>query len=912
MLHAAAPIDGQQLFGPPVFYPTDTGPVWVHAADLNADGSQDLAVACEDGRALRLLFNDGKGGLHRSASYGGFGTPSSVTSADFDGDGLADLAVADWVRGRVTVLANRGAGLFEPVTQVAGHRPLKLVAGDLTGDGRPDLAYVGGSPKYGLGFGARDRSTRLGLLVNEGGLSFQEHAVPQPQDGMDDVWAGDLDADGDADLVVIGLGWAVSLTSDGEGGFLEPHTLAALEGTPGYSSTLVLSDLNRDGLRDLVTASWPHNGIALWRAAGIGAYDRDDRQFFPDLGQAVGVCAGDLNGDGWPDVASFHLYREDSARYGEVFILLNDTAGTHAVAASHRVGYTIPGPAGSFLFRGRLICVDINDDGDLDLVGTRRASASVFVLHNLTRGANAEPVAHAQTPVRTWVEDEVVLDGSQSQDPEGEALTFEWRQVAGRPVALRDAERPQGRFITPRSPDTLAFELVVRDASGIRGRPDTAVVRVHALHYDPPPVPTVSPWTRVHLAAARIEAIVAASAHNALLAATGSGGLLRSIDGGSVWEPAEAGLDHLPVTQLVAGPEGTALYARAGDRGWVYRSADGGVFWQALESEGWHLGGMHSIGFIGDDLYLGGGEFSGLGRWDEEGSYASDANYNLPGTDISYYSSTVHSMAADPFDPRIRYAIVSPWSAEVYRTLNGIDWEKIDAARDHRIGDRLYVSPHTGWLYALVRISKLYRSKRLGDAWEPIRDGIEPTHTSLGSRSAIITSLAFDPVSIPMAYAGTENGVYASPSGGDVWLPMAGSPPGVTALATAPGRLYVGTETGEIHVADLRSAGETSVTHVEHDATPTALSLAPSFPNPFNAGTNIVYHVPGRASVTVTVYDAVGQPVRQLVAATQPAGKHRLWWDGTNDLGQPVASGVYVVRLAAGTRVRSSRLLLVR
>ncbi|RMG37064.1 MAG: hypothetical protein D6732_07365, partial [Methanobacteriota archaeon] len=78
--------------------------------------------------------------------------------------------------------------------------------------------------------------------------------------------------------------------------------------------------------------------------------------------------------------------------------------------------------------------------------------------------------------------------------------------------------------------------------------------------------------------------------------------------------------------------------------------------------------------------------------------------------------------------------------------------------------------------------------------------------------------------------------------------------------------------------------------------------LEQNYPNPFNPVTNIDFSLPhaspqGQARITLHVYDIVGQKVKTLVDGTLPAGNHSVQWDGTNDDGQPVASGVYFYHL---------------
>ena len=88
---------------------------------------------------------------------------------------------------------------------------------------------------------------------------------------------------------------------------------------------------------------------------------------------------------------------------------------------------------------------------------------------------------------------------------------------------------------------------------------------------------------------------------------------------------------------------------------------------------------------------------------------------------------------------------------------------------------------------------------------------------------------------------------------------------------------------------------------------PTAFALGANYPNPFNPATTIPLIVPaGAGDVELAIYNVLGQPVRQVWAGPLAAGEHRLGWDGRDELGQPVAAGVYLYRLQVGeqTRVR--------
>ena len=88
--------------------------------------------------------------------------------------------------------------------------------------------------------------------------------------------------------------------------------------------------------------------------------------------------------------------------------------------------------------------------------------------------------------------------------------------------------------------------------------------------------------------------------------------------------------------------------------------------------------------------------------------------------------------------------------------------------------------------------------------------------------------------------------------------------------------------------------------------------LHPSYPNPFNSSTLIRYDLPAPGFVTLEIYNLLGQKVRTLVAEWKLAGSYQVRWDGTNDAGEMVESGVYVYRLNAGGWAEARKLILLR
>ena len=89
-------------------------------------------------------------------------------------------------------------------------------------------------------------------------------------------------------------------------------------------------------------------------------------------------------------------------------------------------------------------------------------------------------------------------------------------------------------------------------------------------------------------------------------------------------------------------------------------------------------------------------------------------------------------------------------------------------------------------------------------------------------------------------------------------------------------------------------------------------ALGRNFPNPFNSSTAVVYTLPEAAHVKLVVYDLLGRVVKVLVNGVQDAGRHRTVWDGRDNGGSDVASGVYLVRMEAGGFNKVRKVVLVR
>ena len=135
--------------------------------------------------------------------------------------------------------------------------------------------------------------------------------------------------------------------------------------------------------------------------------------------------------------------------------------------------------------------------------------------------------------------------------------------------------------------------------------------------------------------------------------------------------------------------------------------------------------------------------------------------------------------------------------------------------------------------------------------------------------------------------------------------------------APIDGVIFSGNLAGTFYLDDVRllTAVETTrVTAIEDGETaiPAAFALDQNYPNPFNSGTVINFDVPSRGETELTVFNLTGQKAATLAHGVREAGQYTLRWDGRDDVGQSLASGVYLYRLRAGDRVATRKLLLLR
>ena len=295
--------DGTGKFLPgPVTYPYNTsdGNLLIFpfvVADFDQDGRMDVVAATNLG--MYFYRGDGKGGLApgRRTSIRNFSRPVSSVTADFNGDGLADIAI-DVPGGGLRVYLGTGGGEFQELTgaftdKLPSPGLPTLKAGDVNGDGKPDLISTDPLPRT------------MALLLNDGTGHFRASQILQrgQYSRPEQVTIGDFDHSGKPELVTHWFLVDPSSTAwfrdnyefwktDSSGSFSQRATIAANIQPGGLAN----ADIDQDGNLDVVSAG--SKGTTIYFGDGKGGFTES-----VTIDAAIGSpLLADLDGDGRPEI----------------------------------------------------------------------------------------------------------------------------------------------------------------------------------------------------------------------------------------------------------------------------------------------------------------------------------------------------------------------------------------------------------------------------------------------------------------------------------------------------------------------------------------------------------------------------------------------------------------------------------
>lgn len=324
-------------------------PQSVVEGDFNGDGIADLAVANEFSNDVSVLLGNGDGTFRAAVNYGVGLKAKAVALGDLNGDGTPDLVVANTGSNSVSILLGNGDGTFRStVNYTVGTGPFSVVVGEFNGDQKLDLAL------------SNNGDNSVSVLLGNGDGSFRGATSYAVGTSPSSVAAGDFNGDGRLDLVVANNGAnSVSiLLANGEGTFQPATTyVTGLQPTDAASG-----DFNGDGKLDLAVANGSGSTVSILMGKGdgtfqlMGSYSAGYLPFF--------VAVGDFNGDRKLDLAV------PDQRHYQVTVLLGNGDGTFQSPVQYPVGF----------HPSSIVAGDFSSDGKLDLAVTNYGSDTVSIL----------------------------------------------------------------------------------------------------------------------------------------------------------------------------------------------------------------------------------------------------------------------------------------------------------------------------------------------------------------------------------------------------------------------------------------------------------------------------------------------------------------------------------------------------
>jgi hypothetical protein len=340
-----------------VTYSTGSAPRSVAAADVNGDGKSDIIVANYLAYNVGILLNTGNGTFAAQVTYStGFNSyPISVAAADVNGDGKADIIVANQGPDNVGVLLNTGNGMFAAqVIYSTDYIPYSVAAADVNGDGKADIIV------------ANEGSNNVGVLLNTGNGTFAAQVTYASGSGSTSVAAVDVNGDGKADIIVandvssnVGV-----LLNTGNGTFAAQVTYST--GSGPFS--MAAADVNGDGKADIIVANEVSSNVGVLLNTGNGTFAAQVTYSTGFNSYPNSVAAADVNGDGKADII---VANNDASNVG---VLLNTGNGIFAAQVTYSTGSN-SGPYS-------VAAIDVNGDGKADIIVANDAASNVGVFLN--------------------------------------------------------------------------------------------------------------------------------------------------------------------------------------------------------------------------------------------------------------------------------------------------------------------------------------------------------------------------------------------------------------------------------------------------------------------------------------------------------------------------------------------------
>jgi hypothetical protein len=344
-----APGASDLILTPGATYPTGQLPSQTVTADFNRDGILDLAITVFDSLgtyvpgSVVILLGKGDGTFTAAPTLVTDTFPSTLVTADFNGDGKPDLAFGSEVDGSISIFLGNGDGTFTQGVSIPGTfaNVGALAVGDVNGDGIEDLVL------------SQPAAQTLRIFLGHGDGTFtQVSETPATGDNPLGVALGDFNGDGHLDIAVCN---AVA-----QPGILAPSSVTVLLGkgdgtfaaAPSVPvgigpESILAADFNGDGKLDLAVLNvGTPTTISMLFGKGDGTFDSSSPQI--PLPYLEGFALGDFNGDSKPDIGGFLAVYQPTNVNQNVYALINNGDGTFASVTASDSQIPTNGVAGDF------------------------------------------------------------------------------------------------------------------------------------------------------------------------------------------------------------------------------------------------------------------------------------------------------------------------------------------------------------------------------------------------------------------------------------------------------------------------------------------------------------------------------------------------------------------------------------
>jgi len=363
--------NGDGSFASHVDYPTGKGPSSVALADVNNDGKLDVIVSDATDGAVSVLKGNGDGSFQAHVDFPAGTSPTSVVVSDFNGDSKPDVLIvnpaASSFSGAISLLIGNGDGTFQAAVSYSVASPVSASTADFNGDGKADLVVANSTSPGSL-------NGSLMVFLGKGDGSFQPGVAYILGNvlGPLSVTIADLNGDGKMDLIaptsdqvtIPGPGSVTVLLGNGDGTFKAPLTYKTDRAGAFSKAFATTGDFDGDGRMDVAIASSADNTVSVLLGNGDGTF-RSQVNFGTESSPSF-LAAGDFNGDGHVDLVT------PNSNANNVSVLLGNGTGTFQARVDYGVGMNPDAVATG----------DFNGDGEVDIVTADIYSGMSLLLGN--------------------------------------------------------------------------------------------------------------------------------------------------------------------------------------------------------------------------------------------------------------------------------------------------------------------------------------------------------------------------------------------------------------------------------------------------------------------------------------------------------------------------------------------------